>query len=263
MGFFFFSQSEFLTWDNVEDQVGPHGPRWLHSQYWAAPQRCREWWMKTAVWSSPLPEDRSKWLQLCLHIWAEEGWQIKTKGRGVGGVQDKKWKIVTLLQNSHSGWKTKHKQDYDDSSVSRGVCVAVYYSLHSFLWKWANCCNTFQLSLLCQNAHAAKRHPDTVTWHHNVPNAWGDGVKAGTSLTRLQQLHAAQSSSSKLLHTGATLSFLYFCLNSIMTPRAKSDTTVKVVLCIISNVQASASIASPAKTAAQITGPNGKNQDMF
>lgn len=110
----FLSLSGFLTWDNVEVQVGPHGPRWLHSQYWAGPQRCREWWMKTAVWSSPLPEDRSEWLRLCLHIWAEEGWQIKTKGSGGAGQSH----FYTLLKNSHSGWKTEHRQESDDSSVS-------------------------------------------------------------------------------------------------------------------------------------------------
>lgn len=73
--------------------------------------------------------------------------------------------------------------------------VAVYYSLQGILWNWqANCCNTIQLSFLCQNAHTANRHQDTVTWHGHVPNAGGDYVEAATSLITL---HAASSNSNQ------------------------------------------------------------------
>lgn len=115
----FFSQSEVhiskdLTWDNVEDRVGPHGPHWLHSQCWAGLQRCRGWWKKTAVSSSPLPEDRSKWLPQCLHIWEGVSWEIKTKGRG--WTKKSTWTWREEKSTCTSAELTKHKQDSEDSS---------------------------------------------------------------------------------------------------------------------------------------------------
>lgn len=148
------SPIERLTWDNVEDQVGPHGPRWLHSQYWAGPQRCREWWMKTAVWSSPLPEDRSKWLRLCLHIWAEE-----IVGGGLGRYKQSHFhKTHTLGEKQNIG-------KIPMTLVRHVECVAIYYSLHTILWNWAlskllQHNPTFSSVPKCSRSKAASRHCD-------------------------------------------------------------------------------------------------------
>lgn len=227
----FFSPVEFLTWDNVEDQAGPHGPRWLHSQYWAGPQRCREWWMKTAVWSSPLPEDRSKWLRLCLHIWAEE--VVGTWGLG-RYKQSHFHKTHTLGEKQNIG-------KIPMTLVRHVECVAIYYSLHTILWNWANCCNTIQLSLLCQNAHAAKALWPGTTMCQMPEETIRELELDWPDCSSFEQLRDPAANSSELVQD----SFLIFLLKQQDTKRKKwqlwklfPEWTGPTSLVIISNVHA-------------------------
>lgn len=171
---FCFSQSEVhisknLTWDSVEDQEGPHGPHWLHSQCWAGLQRCREWWKKTAASSSPLPEDRSKWLPQCLHIWGGVGLGYRDKRKRVGKEKHinmvRRGKPLHFCRTHNLGYKKKKTSKILMTYLNNVTC-----SLWPTITLFRGSCQTNkQIAATQSNCLSCAK---TLTQHSGIKTLW-------------------------------------------------------------------------------------------
>lgn len=142
------------------------------------------------------------------------GVEDRGKAKAVGQEKEKQ----SLPQNSHSGWKTKHKQDVDDTSVSRGMCVpSIILCIPSYETELIVATQSnflFCAKMLTQQRGILTVWPGTTMCQMPEKTIWKPGVVCGSFKPPKGNKTAAANSSK--LGQGCSS-----CLNSITKSRLK------------------------------------------